>query len=151
MDTNSGKSPLMTWKVHLASRNPARAASVIILILICVYFVAFSTSDIFLSSISAVVLILMVLPYYLPVTYILTDEGIIRKMFFSTQKRSWNEFHRYDIDKGSIKLYTMKQTSRLDNYRSFLLISNKNKEAIMEVVKKKIVPLQKDAEHSSSE
>ncbi len=131
---------LLTWKVQLARRNPARAISVLLLILICTYFVYFTLNDILLSLIAFLVLFLMVIPYYVPVTFIFTDESIIRKMPFSKQVRYWNEFKRYDIDKNTVKLYTMSQSSRLDNYRSLLLICSKNSEDVLAIVSEKIDP-----------
>lgn len=131
---------LLTWKVQLARRNLARSLSVAVLILICVYFVFFTTRDALLTLIAFLILTIMVLPYYLPMTYTMTDSGVVRKMLFSTHKRSWDEFHRYKTDKNSIMLYTMTQPSRLDNYRSFLLICNKNKEEVLKIVQGKIQP-----------
>lgn len=130
---------LLSWKIHMARRNPTRAIAVIILILICSYFIFFTLEDVFLTLISTFVLLVMVLPYYLPVTYILSEEGVTKKMLFSNQSRSWTEFHRYKRDKNAIQLYTLKRKSRLDNYRSFLLICDKNTEMVLEIVNKKIV------------
>ena len=129
---------LLSWKIHMARRNPSRAIAVAILIIICSYFIFYTMEDFFFTFISTIVLIIMVIPYYLPTTYILTEEGVRRKMLFSNQSRAWSEFNRYASDKNNVKLYTMKQSSRLDNYRSFLLICNKNKEQVIEIVDKKL-------------
>ncbi len=129
---------LLSWKIHMARSNPTRAIAVIILILICSYFIFFTLEDVFLTLISTFVLLLMVLPYYLPVTYILSEEGVSKKMLFSNQSRSWKEFHRYKRDKNAIQLYTLKRKSRLDNYRSFLIICNKNKDEVMKIVQENI-------------
>ena len=129
---------LLSWKIHMARRNPSRAIAVAVLILICSYFIYYTMEDFFFTFIATFVLIIMVLPYYLPTTYILTEAGVRRKMLFSNQDRAWSEFNRYDTDKNTIKLYTMKQSSRLDNYRSFLLICNKNKEQVVEIVEKQL-------------
>ena len=129
---------LLSWKIHMAKRNPARAVSVFILILICAYFIHVTMEDFFFTLVSTFVLIIMVLPYYLPTTYILTESGIEKKMLFSRQKRSWSEFNRYAVEKNIIKLFTMKKESRLDNYRSFLLICNKNKDEVLPIVKNKL-------------
>ena len=132
---------LLSWKIHMARRNPSRAIAVAILIIICSYFIFYTMEDFFFTFISTIVLIIMVIPYYLPTTYILTEEGVRRKMLFSNQSRAWSEFNRYDSDKNNVKLYTMKQSSRLDNYRSFLLICNKNKDEVMKIVQENIKSL----------
>ncbi len=137
MKDNSSSGILLQWKVWLAKKNPVRALSVAVLIMICAYFVLFTTEDLLLTSIAAAVLVIMVIPYYLPITFILTDDGIIKKLPFSKKTRRWDEFHRFASDKNMIKLYTMEKPSRLDNYRSFLLICNKNKEDVLQIVKKK--------------
>lgn len=136
---NIKESPvLMTWKVHMAKNNISRAISVAIIILICVYFISMTVKDVFLPMVSFVVLVLMVLPYYLPNTFILTEEGIIKKMLFSKQSRTWEQFARYSVGKNVIQLYTLKKESRLDNYRSFLIICDKNKEEVLKIVEDKM-------------
>ena len=129
---------LLSWKIHMAKRNPTRAISVLILILICAYFIQFTMEDLFFTIIAFFVLAIMVLPYYLPTTYVMTDEGIEKNMLFSKQKRSWSEFNRFAVEKNLIKLYTMKKKSRLDNYRSLLVICNKNKDEVLTIVKNKL-------------
>jgi len=129
---------LLSWKIHMAKRNPAKAVSVLILILICAYFIHFTMEDFFFTVVAVFVLLIMVLPYYLPTTFVLTENGITKKMLLSKQNRSWKEFNRYDLEKNIIKLYTMKKKSRLDNYRSFLLICNKNKDEVLTIVEKKL-------------
>lgn len=129
---------LFSWKIFLAARNPARAISAAVIILICVYFVHLTLQDLLLSMIAFTVLLLMVLPYYLPVRFILSEKGITKIMPFSKQFRRWEEFHRFDHDKNNIKLYTMNKESHLDNYRSFLLISGKHTEKVLEIVGRKI-------------
>lgn len=136
-DKNTGHE-LISWKVFLAAQNPARAVSAAVIILICTYFVHLTLKDILLSIIAFIVLLLMVLPYYLPVRFTLYEEGVGKKMPLSRQFRSWEEFHRFDHDKKNIKLYTMNRQSRLDNYRSFLLITGKNTEEVLEIVRRKI-------------
>ncbi|MCF7832494.1 MAG: hypothetical protein K9N05_02810 [Candidatus Marinimicrobia bacterium] len=138
MNKISDAPELLSWKIHMSRRNPSRAIAVVILILICSYFIFYTMEDFFFTFIATIVLIIMVLPYYLPTTFSLTEEGITRKMLFSKQSRAWNEFNRYDSDKNTIKLYTMKQSSRLDNYRSFLIICNKNKDDVMKIVQENI-------------
>ena len=129
---------ILSWKIHMARRNPSRAIAVAILILICSYFIYYTMEDFFFTLIATFVLIIMVIPYYLPTTYLLTEVGVTRKMLFSKQSRAWSEFNRYNSDKNTIQLYTMKKSSRLDNYRSFLLICNKNKEQIIKIVENKL-------------
>lgn len=129
---------LLSWNIHMARRNLSRSIAVAILILICSYFIFYTMEDFFFTFIATFVLIIMVLPYYLPTTYTLTEEGVTRKMLFSKQSRAWSEFNRYKSDKNTIQLYTMKKSSRLDNYRSFLLICNKNKEQVIEIIEKKL-------------
>ena len=129
---------LLSWNIHMARRNPSRAIAVAILILICSYFIYYTMEDFFFTFIATFVLVMMVLPYYLPTTYTLTEEGVTRKMLFSKQHRAWSEFNRYNTDKNTIQLYTMKKKSRLDNYRSFLIICNKNKEQVIKIVENKL-------------
>ncbi len=129
---------LLSWKVHMAKHNISRAISALILILICVYFVNLTLEDGFLTLVSFFVLLMMVLPYYLPNTFILSDEGVEKKMLFSKQTRKWSEFHRYEVGKNAVNLYTMNKKSRLDNYRSFLIICHQNKDKVIKIVEEKL-------------
>lgn len=138
MEDKNTRHELISWKLYLAAQNPARAIAAAAIILICTYFVHLTLKDLLLSIIAFIVLFLMVLPYYLPVRFTLYEEGVGKKMPLSKQFRSWDEFHRYDHDKRNIKLYTMNRESRLDNYRSFLLITGKNTEKVIEIVRRKI-------------
>jgi hypothetical protein len=138
MDKKNESPVLSSWTIHMAKRNPARAISVMILILVCAYFIHLTMEDLFFTLIATAVLVIMVLPYYLPTTFTLSEEGVSKKMLFSNQKRAWSEFNRYSVDRNTIKLYTMKKESRLDNYRSFLLICNKNKDDVVKIVEEKI-------------
>ncbi|MDZ7821429.1 MAG: hypothetical protein U5N26_06240 [Candidatus Marinimicrobia bacterium] len=146
MSDNPSSGVLLSWKVWLAKKNPARAVSVAVLILICAYFVFFTTGDLLLTVIGAAVLMIMVLPYYLPTTFILTEEEVIKKMLFSTRARRWEEFRRFRADKRSVKLFTMEKPSRLDNYRAFLLICNKNIDEVLRIVKDRIEAAAKASE-----
>jgi len=110
---------LLSWKVHLAKKNPSRAIAAAVLIIICVYFIFLTLQDPFLTLISFFILVMMVLPYYLPNTYILTEEGIIKKMILSKKSRNWKEFARYKVGKSAIQLYTLNKESRLDNIAHF--------------------------------
>ncbi|MFA6618532.1 MAG: hypothetical protein WCT23_05635 [Candidatus Neomarinimicrobiota bacterium] len=129
---------LLSWKVHLAKKNPSRAIAAAVLIIICVYFIFLTLQDPFLTLISFFILVMMVLPYYLPNTYILTEEGIIKKMILSKKSRNWKEFARYKVGKSAIQLYTLNKESRLDNYRSFLIICEKNKDEVLKIVEQKL-------------
>ncbi|MDD3966517.1 MAG: hypothetical protein WC372_02485 [Candidatus Neomarinimicrobiota bacterium] len=129
---------LLSWKVLMAKNNPARALSVAVIIFICSYFVFLTMKDVLLTVIALLVLLIMVLPYYLPVSYILTEEMIVKKMPFSRQQRRWEEFRRFDTAGNAIKLYTMSRASRLDNYRSFLIICKQNRDQVLEIVHRKI-------------
>ncbi|MDZ7795699.1 MAG: hypothetical protein U5N56_01050 [Candidatus Marinimicrobia bacterium] len=83
MRDSSISGTLLQWKVWLAKKNPVRALSVAVLIMICAYFVFFTTEDLLLTSIATAILVIMVIPYYLPITFILTDDKIIKRMPFS--------------------------------------------------------------------
>lgn len=149
MDEHKESAVLLRWKILMAKRNPARAVAAAVIVLICTYFVFLTLRDVLLSAIALIVLLTMVLPYYLPTTFILTEEEVIKKMPLFRQKRRWEEFRRYDSEKAAIKLYTMRSASRLDNYRSFLIICPQNHDRVLEIVKRKIVKKEENPETES--
>ena len=113
---------LLQWRLFLAKQNPGKAVSVFFLIIICTWFVNQGTHDVFLTLATFFVLFMAVSSYYVPVTYIVTEEKIYKQSLFFRQSRNWSDFRRYEQQKSSIKLYTMARPSKLDNYRAFLVL-----------------------------
>lgn len=116
----------VTWKVHLFKRDPVKGIAVAVFVLALSIFSGIAADSALISMLAAIVLTGAVSQYFIPVTYHLDEENITVETPFQKKTRAWNDFKRWEKDRKSIKLLTMENPSRLDNYRAWLLITEKN-------------------------
>ncbi len=122
----------------MVKQNPGKGIAVLVFIFTLSFFAAVAGENIVFFFISLFILGMYVLPYYLPVTYTLTDSSVIIKTGWIRKERPWREFRRWKRSGKAIKLYTMKRQSRLDNYRSWLLRTGQKTDDVEAVVSRKI-------------
>jgi len=130
---------LMTWKIHMVKQNPGKGVSVFIFILAVSFFAGVAGESLIFLFLSLLVLGSYVLPYFVPVSYTLTEKGITIRTGWMTKERDWKEFRRWERSGNAIKLYTMKKPSRLDNYRAWLLRTGQKGDEVEAIVARKIV------------
>ena len=130
--------PLLSWKINMVKQNPAKGVSVAVFILALSIFAGTAANNVLFVFISFIVLGIYVLPYYLPVTYTLTETSVIIKTGWMKKKREWGEFRRWQQSEKTVKLYTLKNPSHLDNYRSWLLRTGQKTGEVIAIVSKKI-------------
>ncbi|MEA1985955.1 MAG: hypothetical protein U9N76_00520 [Candidatus Marinimicrobia bacterium] len=138
-DKNSTNQILIQWQIYPLKKNPAKGIVVGVFILIISTYSAMLMGNIaFFLIILMVFFIFVLLPYYLPTKYILTEKKIIIKNGPSKKEREWQYIKRFDYDKKMLKLFTTTKTNRLDNYRALTLIFNNNREEVIKIVENKI-------------
>ncbi|HAE87335.1 TPA: hypothetical protein DCG86_04850 [Candidatus Marinimicrobia bacterium] len=130
---------LMTWKIHMVKQNPGKGIAVLIFILTVSFFAGVAGESLIFLFLSLLVLGSYVLPYFVPVSYTLTEKGITIRTGWMTKERDWKEFRRWERSGNAIKLYTMKKPSRLDNYRAWLLRTGQKGDEVEAIVARKIV------------
>lgn len=79
-----------------------------------------------------------ILPYFSPTKYKLTDEQIIISSLFSKQKKKWEEYRGFYIDKNGVFLSPFKKPSRLENFRGIYIRFHNNSNEVIEFIKKKM-------------
>ncbi len=129
---------LLSWKINMVKQNPAKGVSVAVFILALSVFAGTTADNVLFVFISFIVLGIYVLPYYLPVTYTLTETSVIIKTGWMKKERNWSEFRRWEQSGNAVKLYTMKNRSRLDNYRAWLLRTGQRIDDVVTIVSEKI-------------
>jgi pilus assembly protein TadC len=129
---------LMTWKIHMVKQNPGKGIAVLVFIITLSFFAGVAGESVIFFFLSLFILGIYVLPYFVPVTYTLTDASIIIKTGWMKKERAWREFRRWDQKEKAIKLYTMKNPSRLDNYRAWLLRTGQKADEVAAIVAEKI-------------
>lgn len=129
---------LLSWKINMVRQNPAKGVSVAIFILALSIFAGIAADNVLFVLISFIVLGIYVLPYYLTVTYTLTEMSVIIKTGWMKKERGWGEFRRWDQSGKAVKLYTLNKPSRMDNYRAWLLRTGQKTEEVIAIVSEKI-------------
>jgi len=130
---------LLKWQIYPIKENPLKGIVVGIFILVVSIY-----SSILIGNMSFLIIILIVffmfvlLPYYLPTEFILTNKKVIIKNGPFKKEREWKSFRRFDYDKKMLKLFSGSIPNRLDNYRALTLIFNRNNLQVIEIVKNKI-------------
>ncbi len=129
---------LMTWKIHMAKQNPGKGIAVLVFIFTVSFFAGMAGKNLLFLFISVIVLGIYVFPYFVPVTYTLTERSIRIRTGWMTKEREWKEFRRWERSGKAIKLFTMKNPSRLDNYRAWLLRTGQKADDVEAIVAQKI-------------
>jgi hypothetical protein len=131
----------LEWSIHQARREPLKAVVTAIFIITVAIFIWIATLDLFLFILALIILIASVLPFYLPITYRLTDVELIIKTGWMQRRRPWSAFRRWEKAGLHFRLCTMAQPSRLDNYRSWLIrAKGSNKTQLQIFLENKIGP-----------
>ncbi|MGB9597901.1 MAG: hypothetical protein ACPL7B_16575 [Candidatus Poribacteria bacterium] len=76
--------------------------------------------------------------FFLPTTYILSDEGITVKSVFRKSTRNWCYFKSYYPERKGVFLSPFSQPSRLENFRGLFVRFNNNRTEVIEFVKQKL-------------
>jgi hypothetical protein len=88
----------LTWVVWGARANPGRAAGVLGLIVAVCMGVYVSLNSRFYASLGLVVLLIAVLPYFVPTRYTLDEEGVEVSSLLGRRRRPWAKLKAYFPD-----------------------------------------------------
>jgi hypothetical protein len=127
--------PVLSWRVHLARRQPLRAAAAIFLIigasaaayLIWVHPLAAAAAGFLMLS--------AVAEFLLPITYRVGPDGAWCRSFLSLRHLQWAEVKRCYRDADGIKLSPLGRRSRLEAYRGIYLWLGDDGAAVVQAVR----------------
>jgi len=120
----------MKWQTHPAKENITKAILSIAFIFIFVILIAIFY-NLYWALLGLFFLLASLYSYYFPTTYEITDEEIIIKTIFTTQKRKLREFKKLYTGKNGILLSPFKHKTFLNNFRGvFLLLPKENNEIV---------------------
>ena len=88
----------VSWVVWEARAHVATAAAVLALILMLSAGVYFSLGDPRLAGLALVVLLIAVLPYYLPARYTLDPDGVLVESILGNRRKPWANLKVYFPD-----------------------------------------------------
>lgn len=126
----------MTWRVHPANENLTK--TIVSLIFVFVFLLLIGIIyGFFWSLLGAIFLFISLHSYYFPTVYEITDEEVIIKTFFTTNKRKLTEFKKAYWGKNGVLLSPFKYKTFLNNFRGVFLLLPKDRQEIIDFIKKK--------------
>ena len=136
-DTMNYQSAL-EWSTHPVKRNILVSILVVMFLFVIWFVVYLTTSSLFLTGLSVVIMLGSLSSFFLPTHYELDQEKIKVKFFLTTREREWGAFRSFYVDKNGILLSPFAKPSRLENFRGIYIRFNQNKDQVVDFVKSKI-------------
>lgn len=81
------------------------------------------------------IIMLTLLPYFLPTKYIIDEKGVEVHYMFQKKMHKWQMFRSYYNDENGILLSPFRRPSRLENYRGLYVRFGSHKQKITELIK----------------
>jgi len=125
---------VLTWTVHLARTQPAKAA-------VSVAFVCATTVlgwmlvGPFVGGLAAAALTASLADFLLPVRYVISRDKASVKMIGKSLEIKWQDVKRCYLDESGVKLSPLDRVSRLEAFRGVYLRFADNKDEVIEAVK----------------
>lgn len=134
----------MKWTVHPAKRDRTRTflSAVLIaafLVLVAVFY------GLFWGIFGFVVLLVSVHSYFFPTSYEVTNDEVVIKNIFMTQKRKLVEFRRIYIGKNGVLLSPFHRKTVLNQFRGVFLLLPEKRDEVLAFLKERV---EKDESHS---
>ncbi len=125
---------ILSWSVHLAKEQPAKAV-------MCLALIAFAMTAGYhavglLGPVAAAAAMLGALSEFLfPVTYQITREGASCRMLFKSADIKWERVRRCYVDRTGVKLSPLAHPTRLEAFRGVYLRFSGNDEQVIDAVR----------------
>lgn len=130
------------WRVFLAPEHPWKSVIILIVLAGVILVIGKYVYDIvpgeafsrILPAILAGLLVFLLFfgsfnPYFIPINYHLTEEEIVIKKFYQTDRREWKMFRRFFLTRSGVVFSTFATRKRfLDNFRGVQLMLPADKE-----------------------
>lgn len=129
----------MTWRVHPSNENLTK--TIVSLIFVFVFLLLIGIIyGFFWSLLGAIFLFISLHSYYFPTVYEITDEEVIIKTIFTTNKRKLTEFKKAYWGKNGVLLSPFKHKTFLNNFRGVFLLLPADREEIIKYFKERYKP-----------
>jgi hypothetical protein len=125
----------LSWRVHLAGRNPARAALLILVVLLVAAWAALLFRGVLMPLAAAALLLGAVSEFLFPVTFRLTSEWAEARGPLYWRRIAWKEVKRIYVGNGEIKLSPLIHAGPREAMRGVLLRCDGNQPAVLAAVR----------------
>jgi energy-coupling factor transporter transmembrane protein EcfT len=120
----------MKWQIHPAKENMRKTIISVLFIAVFICLIAI-LYNFYWALLGLIFLVASLHSYYFPTFYEITEQEVIIKTIFSTQKRKLNEFKKIYIGKNGVLLSPFKHKTFLNSFRGvFLLLPGQRNEII---------------------
>ncbi|MCX7994870.1 MAG: hypothetical protein N3A65_03735 [candidate division WOR-3 bacterium] len=128
----------MKWQVHPARENITKTIISLFFVVTFIVLIAIFY-NLYWAFLGLIILFASLYSYYFPTTYEITDEEVIIKNIFTTQKRKLNEFKKFYVGKNGVLLSPFKHKTFLNNFRGVFLLLPAQRTEIINYIKTKFV------------
>jgi len=129
---------VLKWSTHPVKKKALLSILVILFLLVVWAVVYLTTSSLFLTVLSVVIMLGSLSSFFLPTHYELDQEKIKVRFFLTQRQREWSAFRSFYVDKNGVLLSPFAKPSRLENFRGIYVKFNQNKDQVVDFVKSKI-------------
>ncbi|MEO0110661.1 MAG: hypothetical protein ABIK99_05015 [candidate division WOR-3 bacterium] len=127
----------MHWKIHKAKENPKKTifVSLFLFFLLLFFFLFYG---LFWTLLAFLFLFATLNSYFLPITYTLTEEGILVDKKIYKFKREWKGFKKIIVLKNGLLLSPFEKKTFLDNFRGLFIFLPEERDKVISFINEKL-------------
>jgi len=129
---------VLQWTVHPVKRKPMVSVLVTLFIAAVAVMIYWSTESQLFTVLGLLIFSLALAKFYVPTKYRLSDKNIMVAGTSQKLYKDWKQFRTFYPDKNGVFLSPFVEPSRLENFRGFYLMTEKNIEEVTEFIRARI-------------
>lgn len=128
--------PVLVWKVYLLRESPRKVLLVVPVVAVSLFAGYIFTHSLLVLTVTLFLFVSALTEYLFPIRYELTSRGASAYTLFGRTTIEWERVRKYYVDDHGIKLSPLPTQGRLEPYRGVYLRFGRNRDEIMEVVRR---------------
>jgi hypothetical protein len=129
---------VLKWSSHPVKKKATISILVVLFLLVVWLVVYLTTSSIFLTGLSVVIMLASLASFFVPTRYELDQEKVGIHYVLGKKEKPWSAFRSFYVDKNGVLLSPFPRPSRLENFRGIYVRFDQNKDRVVDFVKSKI-------------
>ncbi|MEK7448480.1 MAG: hypothetical protein AAB019_03245 [Planctomycetota bacterium] len=126
------------WSVHPLKKNPTNSVLLVLFLVLLLVLVYLAFENIVFVFVSAVLLAVSLLKFFLPTSYVFTESEIKVSGPLGKTVRNWAVFKSFYPDKNGVLLSPFSEKNRLENFRGIYLLLGDDREPVLKFIEAKI-------------
>jgi hypothetical protein len=128
----------LSWRVHLAARQPRKAAAAALTIVAAGVLAHFAWPGLPLGPVTAALLFLSLSEFFLPIHYRLTETDVSQRAGLSLRRMAWSQVRRWAVDTQGVRLSPLAGNSRLQAFRGVYLWLPDDPEPVLTMIRSRL-------------